>query len=105
MKVLFDQGTPLPLRRFLHPHEVDSAAERGWSELDNGELLDQAEAGGYDALITTDQNLRYQQNLQGRRIGILVLLTTSWPRIQGRAEEVRVALESLGEGGYAEVRF
>ena len=59
MRVLFDQGGPLPLRRHLHPHEVDTTAERGWSELDNGELLDQAEAAGYDALVTTDQNLKY----------------------------------------------
>ncbi len=49
MKVLFDQGTPVPLRRFLHPHVVDTAAERGWSRLRNGELLDQAEASHFTA--------------------------------------------------------
>ena len=56
MKILFDQGTPLPLRRHLRPHQVDSAAELGWSELENGELLDRAEAAGYEALVTTDQH-------------------------------------------------
>ena len=57
MKVLLDQGTPVPLRRHLHPHAVDTVAERSWSEVQNGELLDLAEANGYQALITTDQNL------------------------------------------------
>jgi len=105
MKILFDQGTPLPLRRHLHPHEVDSAAERGWATLQNGELLDQAEAAGYQALVTTDQQLRNQQNLAGRRIRVIVLMTTSWPRIQRQVGEVLRILDGLGEGGYAEVRF
>ena len=105
MKVLFDQGTPLPLRRHLHPHQVDSAAELGWSELENGELLHRAEGEGYGALITTDQHWRYQQKLSGRRIRVLVLMTTSWPRIQPKADEVRAALERLVEGQYAEIAF
>jgi hypothetical protein len=105
MRVLFDQGTPVPLRRYLHPHEVDTAAEIGWSELQNGELLNRAERGGYEALITTDQQLRYQQKLVGRKIRILVLMTTSWPRIQPRASEVRTKLETLEEGEYAEISF
>lgn len=52
MKVLFDQGTPVPLRRHLHPHFVDTSAERGWSTLQNGELLNEAESGSYEAFIT-----------------------------------------------------
>jgi hypothetical protein len=105
MRVLFDQGTPVPLRRYLHPHEVDTAAEIGWSELQNGELLNRAESAGYEALITTDQHLRYQQRSVGRKIRILVLMTTSWPRIQPRASEVRTKLETLEEGQYAEISF
>ena len=103
MRILFDQGTPVPLRRHLHPHPVDTVAERGWSELQNGDLLDQAEADGYQALITTDQNLKYQQNLTGRAIRILVLKTTSWPRIRKNVDRVLAALDELEEGGYAEV--
>ena len=64
MKILFDQGTPRPLRSFLPEHAVDTAAGRGWSELSNGELLDIAESEGYELLITTDQNIRHQQNLE-----------------------------------------
>ncbi len=103
MRVLFDQGAPVPLRRHLHPHEVDTTAERGWSGLDNGELLDQAEAAGYDALVTTDQNLKHQQDLSRRTLRVIVLMTTSWPRIEKKVERVQEALEGLDEGGYAEV--
>ena len=103
MKVLFDQCTPVPLRRFLHPHIVDTAGEKGWSRLRNGELLSQVESNHYDAFITTDTNLKYQQNLTKRTTRILVLTSTSWPRISKKTDEIRMALEALGEGGYAEV--
>ena len=82
MRILFDQGTPAPLRQHLLGHTVDTVYERGWSTLKNGALLSIAEQAGYDVLVTTDQQLRYQQNLTGRRLAIVLLLTTSWPRIQ-----------------------
>ena len=103
MKILFDQGTPVPLRRHLHPGRVDTAAEMGWSELGNGELLAVAEEAGFDILITTDQNLRYQQNLAQRKIGIIVLMSTSWPRIQQKVLDVIAVVNDLPQGGYAEV--
>jgi hypothetical protein len=68
VKILFDQGTPAPLRRSLPQHDVSIAFERGWHMLQNGELLNAGEAEGFDAIITTDQNIRYQQNLVGRRL-------------------------------------
>ena len=77
MKVFFDQGTPVPLRRFLVGHEVATAHERGWSQLNNGALIAATEEAGFDVFVTTDQNLRYQQNLDGRKIDIVVILTTS----------------------------
>ncbi len=63
MKILFDQGTPVPLRRLLIGHQVDTAFEKDWSTLRNGELIARAEAEGYDLLITTDANLKHQQEL------------------------------------------
>jgi hypothetical protein len=105
MKILFDQGTPVPLRRYLHPRQVDTAAEMGWSELANGDLLAAAEQAGFGILITTDQNLRYQQNLAQRRIGIVVLMSTSWPRIRQKIEDVVAVIDGLPPGGYAEVRI
>src|SRR5256885_17062284 len=98
MKIIFDQGTPAPLRNALSGHSVSSAFALGWSSLANGDLLQQAE-GQFDLLITTDQNLRYQQNLTGSKLAILVLPTTSWPEIKNhqsdvvRSEERRVGKE------------
>ncbi len=81
MRILFDQGTPVSLRTHLVKHAVEPVFELGWSNLENGELLAAAE-GSFELLITTDQQLRYQQNLTERKLSILVLMTTSWPRIK-----------------------
>jgi predicted nuclease of predicted toxin-antitoxin system len=105
MKILFDQGTPVPLRNHLPKHTVETAYEKGWSSLKNGELLTVAEAEGFDALLTTDQNLPYQQNLSGRSIGVVVLLTTSWPRIKNNVALVVQTLENLRPGSYEEIDF
>ena len=103
MRVLFDQGTPAPLRHLLAGHEVTTAYERGWSTLKNGELLASAESNGFEVLVTTDTNLKYQQNLATRTIAIVVLETTSWPRIKGAAELVVAAVSASTRGSYAEV--
>ncbi|MBV8859875.1 MAG: hypothetical protein JOZ02_23290 [Acidobacteria bacterium] len=105
MKILFDQGTPVPLRHHLSPHTVETAYEKGWSDFKNGDLLARAEAEGFDTLITTDQNLRHQQNLAGRRIGVVVLMTTNWPRIRGQLLLVVQALDASRPGSYEEVVF
>jgi len=103
MRILFDQGIPVPLRQHLTSHVVDTAFECGWSTLRNGELLDVAEHERYDLLITTDQNLRYQQRLAARQLAIIVLLSTSWPRIQRRIEAIQVAVERVVPRGYEEI--
>lgn len=103
MRVLFDQGTPAPLRLSLTQHEVVTAYERGWAQLKNGNLLDAAEADGFTTLVTTDTNLRYQQNLSSRRLAVVVLTTTSWPRIQRAADLVVQAVDAATEGSYIEV--
>ena len=103
MKILFDQGTPVPLRRFLPGHTIDTAYERGWSELANGNLLTRAEQGGYELLITTDRNLRYEQNLANRNIAIVVLMTTSWPRIQQQTGRVQAIVDTIQPGTYQEI--
>jgi hypothetical protein len=103
MKILFDQGTPVPLRRHLRPHVVTTAYEQGWSNLSNGDLLAAAEAEGYHLLITTDQNLRYQQNLRERRIAIVVLLSTSWPKIRLHTTEISQAVDTIDVGAYVEL--
>ena len=102
MRILFDQGTPAPLKEHLPGHSVEPAYEKGWSALRNGELLAKAEAE-FDVLVTTDRKLRHQQNLAERRIAILVLPTTSWPRLQSITREVAATIASLKPGQYLEV--
>jgi predicted nuclease of predicted toxin-antitoxin system len=105
VRVLFDQGTPVPLREFLGEHDVSTAYERGWSILENSDLLDAAEREGFEVLVTTDRNLRHQQNLRTRSIAIVVLRTTSWPRIQREIPTVVHAINSTVPGTYGEVQF
>ena len=103
MKILFDQGTPVPLRRALSEHSVDTAFERGWSAVENGELLSLAEQESYDLLLTTDQNLRDQQTLSLRRIAVIVLLSTPWPRIQLQTSEIVRLINTIHSGDYVEI--
>lgn len=103
MKVLFDQGTPAPLRSGLLGHAVQTAYECGWQALSNGDLLSAAEADGYEVLITTDQNLRCQQDLTQRRLAVVVLSTTDWRRIQKHVQLVTDALDGAKPGAFVEV--
>ncbi len=105
MRILFDQGTPVPLRRHLAEHVVTTAFEEGWSDLANGKLLDTAEQAGFELLITTDSNLQYQQNLTERRIGIIVLRSASWPRIQKSISAIQVAVGRASIGSYEEIEI
>ena len=104
MRILFDQGTPAPLRRRLEAHQVDTATEREWSDLGNGELLDRAEDERYDVLVTTDRDMRHPQNLEGREIAIVVLLTFRWDLLEPHAELVRTTLETMPARGVTELR-
>lgn len=101
MRILFDQGTPVPLRSHFSGHAVATAYEWGWSTLRNGELLAKAEAE-FDLLVTTDRNLSRQQNLTGRRIAILVLPTTSWPRLAPAAAQIAAFAATMRPGQYEE---
>ena len=105
MRVLFDQGTPHPLRDLLIRHDVSTAFENGWSTLTNGELLDAAEHAAYEVFVTTDTNLKYQQHVTGRRFGVVVLLSTSWPRMQAVIAAIVRAIDAAVPGSYTEVEI
>jgi hypothetical protein len=83
---------------------VSTAYEMGWSEIDNGRLLSAAELE-FDAMITTDQSIRYQQSLAGRRLGIIVLPTTNWRKIQIHQGEILSAINNLHSGEVVELKF
>jgi len=105
VKVLFDQGTPVPLRPYLRLHQVTTVYELTWSTLQNGVLISQAEAAGFDVLVTTDKNWKYQQNLSERRLAVVVLLSTSWPKIQAKVSAVVKAVNEATIGEYIEVEI
>jgi hypothetical protein len=104
MKILFDQGTPAPLRGVLTAHSVSTAYEMGWMQLSNGALLRAAEAQ-FDVFITTDRNIRYQQNVAGLRLAILILPTTNWPIIHAHETQVAKAVDALRAGDVIELTF
>ena len=103
MRILFDHGTPSGIARALIGHEVTEAIERGWDRISNGELLTAAEAAGFELLLTTDKNIRYQQNLTGRKIAILVLGNSAWRMVRKHLDRVAVAVKAATPGSYAEV--
>ena len=105
MLILFDDGTPAPLRYALKGHTVVEAIERAWDRLTNGELIDAAEAAGFEVLLTTDKNMRYQQNLKGRKIAFVVLGNQQWPTLRHHIEEVVSAVNAATPGRYAEVEI
>ena len=88
MRVVLDQGTPAPLRRLLPGHDVATAFELGWATLTNGEFLAAAEDAGFEAVITTDKNLRHQQ-----------------PVVREQATRIQAALTELQPGEITDVRF
>lgn len=105
MRILFDHGTPRGIARSLQGHSVIEARAQGWDTLTNGELLNAAEEAGFDLLLTTDKNLRYQQNLAGRRIAIVVLGKGRWRFIEPILSKVVATVEMASPGSFAIVEI
>lgn len=100
MRILFDHNVPDNLKRSLAVHHVETSDQRGWERLKNGILLRTAERAGFEVVVTADQNIRYQQNLTGRRIALVVLGSNRWPFIQKYIPEIVAAVDAAGINGY-----
>lgn len=94
MKILLDECVPWPMHRLLSSHACSTVQDLGWGGIKNGDLLQRAESK-FDLFITSDQNLRYHQNLTGRRIAILELSTNDNSRIQAASSLIEDALEKI----------
>ena len=105
MRILFDHGTPSGIAPALGPHSVTEARELGWDRISNGELLEKAEKNGFDLLLTTDKNIRYQQNLAGRRVSIVVLGNSTWRVVRLHLDRVARTVSEAQPGGYVEVEI
>ena len=105
MRILFDNWTPRGVSAALTEHIVEEARSRGWDTLANGELLDAAEAAEFDVFVTTDRNLRYQQNLAGRKIAIVVLDKARWKLIKRRLPEIAAAVAAAEQGSFVQIEI
>ena len=105
MLVLFDQSTPVPIRPFLKGHTVETAWQRGWDKLKNGDLLKAAEEAGFEVLVTPDKNIRHQQNLRNYTIAIIVLGNPQWPVLRHHVDRVVAAVNAAKPGTYCEVEI
>ena len=105
MRILFDNGTPRGLASALTGHTVEEARSHGWDTFRNGELLDTAEAAGFELFLTTDRNIRQQQNLTGRKIAIVVLGKGRWRLIRTRLEGIAAAVNAVTPRSFAEVEI
>ena len=103
MRILLDNNAPRGLGRALAGHTVVEARERGWATLRNGELLSVAEEAGFHVLLTADKNIRYQQNLEGRKIAIVVLSQQRWRLVRLMLAEIATAVNAATPGSFAEV--
>jgi len=104
MLILFDHGTPKGLARALPGHTIITAQDRGWNKLDNGALLGAAEEAAVDLLLTTDRRIRYQQNLAGRKIALVVLTgTTKWSRVKLHVARIAAVVNAVTPASYTEI--
>lgn len=104
MNVLVDECVPAKLVRLLTNHGFVTAREKGWGSFKNGRLLSLAEPE-FDLFLTCDRNLEYQQNLKGRKIGILLLSTNHWPTLRQHAAVVQAALDRATPGSFSTVEI
>jgi len=98
MVILFDHGTPRGIARSLQGHTVKEAKAQGWDTLSNGELLKAAEEAGFDLPLTTDTNLPYQQNLEGRKLAIVILSKNRWSLVRPVMQQITDAVNAAKPG-------
>jgi hypothetical protein len=105
MRILLDECAPRPLKRELADYEIRTVVEMGWSGKKNGELLWLMNQEGFTVLLTTDQNLRYQQNLQQASVAVVVLVARSnrLPDLVPLISDVRNVLSTITPGEVIEI--
>jgi hypothetical protein len=103
MRVLLDNCTPRGIAPSLHSHAVKECRSQGWDRLKNGELLDAAEAAGFEVFLTADQSIRHQQNLGRRKIAVVVLGSGIWELLRPHLDRISAAVEAAEPGSVTEI--
>lgn len=89
------------VRDFLARHEVSTVIEMHWPpQIENGELLKAVDACNFDVFLTSDQNIKYQQDLSLRKLALVVLGSNIWPIVRNHRGEIQAAIEKSTPGGY-----
>jgi hypothetical protein len=104
-RILLDESVPAGIARLLTSHDVRTAPEMGWAGISNGRLLDLAEQNGFDIMVTSDTNIRYQNRLAGRRIALIVATTNHWDTIKANPADLVTACDGAVDGAYVVVQF
>lgn len=102
MNVLLDECTPRIVKKRLAGHTIRTTQEMGWGGYKNGDLLASAEAH-FEVFITTDKNLRYQQNIKGRKLTVLVLPSNQVPVVEALIPAIESALMTIRAGDFIEI--
>lgn len=105
MRILFDQGVPRGLAASLRSHDVTEARKLKWEQISNGALLNLAEEAGFHLLLTTEKNVRYQQNLSERKIAIVVLGQSPWRLVRKHLDRIAAAVNQAAPASFAEVEI
>jgi len=101
LRILFDKNVPVGVRHFLPGHEVHTLVELRWpDQMENGELLKMAEQSAFDVMVTSDQNIRYQQNLTGRKLALIVLGSNIWPVVRKHSAAITAGVDAATPGSY-----
>ena len=102
MKILIDESLPRQLKQMLLDHEADTVQEMGWAGIQNGELIAKAEPI-YSVFLTADKNLRYQQNMVGRTLALIIFPTNKLSVVKRLADQLETALGNVMAGKYIEL--
>jgi predicted nuclease of predicted toxin-antitoxin system len=102
MKVLLDECTPRIVKKRLPGHDISTVQEMGWAGVKNGELLTMAESQ-FEVFITTDKNLRYQQNLSQRKLAFILLPSNQVPIVEAAIPALEAALTVIKVGDFVEI--
>jgi predicted nuclease of predicted toxin-antitoxin system len=101
LRIVLDKNVPVGVRRFLSGYEVRTFVEMQWRpQLENSELLKAAEASGFDVMVTSDQNIRHQQNLMGRKLALVVLGSNIWPVVRDHGVAIAAKVDAATPGSY-----